>query len=87
MVGRSTTWDGNLGYSRNEAGQMSHEGEAMAGGQRWVVCVHAVRMKRSEVTASSRRKDLVVVNACRQEVPPPPACQRVNAGCMRRREW
>jgi hypothetical protein len=39
---------------------MSQEGEMMVDGQRWVVCGHAVRMKRGEETASSRRRILLL---------------------------
>jgi hypothetical protein len=66
---------------------MSQEGEVMADDQSWVVYVHAVRMKRGEETASSRRKDLAAVNTCRQEDPSCPAYRWVNADYMHRWEW
>ena len=87
VAGRNTTWHDSSRCSRNEAGQMTQEGGVMADGQSLVVYAHAVRMKRGEETASSKRKDLAAVNACRQEDPSRPACQRVNADYMRRREW
>jgi len=56
----------------------------MGDDQIWVACVHAVRMMRGEETASSRRKNFVVVDARRQGGPSIPAYRWENADYMRR---
>lgn len=79
VVEKSTAWNGSLGCSRNEVGQMSHEGEG--------IYAPVVGMERDLGKAGSKRKNLAVVGECREEHSSRPACRWVNAHYMRRRGW
>lgn len=57
MVEENTTWDDNLGRSRNGADQMTHEGEG--------IYAHAAGMERDVGTAGSKKKNPAAVDACR----------------------